>query len=32
MADEKKLTYKDVWETLSKVDVSKHTEENEDES
>lgn len=26
MAD-KKLTYKDVWETLSKVDVSKHTEE-----
>ena len=24
---EKKLTYKDVWETLSKVDVSKHTEE-----
>ena len=26
MAD-KKLTYGDVWETLSKVDVSKHTEE-----
>ncbi len=26
MAD-KELTYKDVWETLSKVDVSKHTEE-----
>ncbi len=24
---EKKLTYGDVWETLSKVDVSKHTEE-----
>ena len=24
---DKKLTYKDVWETLSKVDVSKHTEE-----
>ena len=24
---EKKLTYKNVWETLSKVDVSKHTEE-----
>ena len=23
----KELTYKDVWETLSKVDVSKHTEE-----
>lgn len=24
---DKELTYKDVWETLSKVDVSKHTEE-----